>query len=53
MDKGGQVASVIRNHVKGLPVREGSKSLFNAPVVFLLSLALPREDRDASRGNAI
>ena len=53
MDKSGEVTAIVEDHVKGLVVREGTQSLLDTPVVLLLSLALPREDRDASRGNAI
>ncbi len=42
-----EIATVIENHVEGLVAREGSQGLLNAPLVLLLGLALPGEDRNA------
>lgn len=53
MDKGGEVTSVIENHVEGLATRKASDGLRNAPLVLLLSLALPCKDGDTSGGDAI
>ena len=52
MDKGGKVASIIENHVQGQAVGERSQGLFDAPVVLLLGLALPRVDGNASGSDA-
>jgi hypothetical protein len=46
VDDGGQVATIIENHVQGLSPSEASDGLLNAPVVLLLCLPLPRKDRD-------
>lgn len=51
VDKGGKVTAIIQDHVEGLAAGECSKCLLNTPVVLLLSLALPREDGDASCSN--
>jgi hypothetical protein len=51
VDKGGEVTSVVKNHVKGLATRKASDGLRNAPLVFLLSLALPCKDGDTSSGD--
>ena len=51
MDEGGEVAAIIEDHVEGLAVGEGSQGLLDAPVVLVLSLALPRVDRNTSRGD--
>jgi len=52
VDEGGQVASIIEDHVQGLASIESSKSLLNAPEIFFLSLAFPCEDRNAGCGDA-
>lgn len=51
VDKGGQVTTIVEDHVEGLPAGEGSERLLNAPDVFLLSLSLPGEDGNASGGD--
>ena len=51
MDKGGKVTAIIENHVQGLTTREACDGLLDAPVVLLLGLALPRVDRNTSRGD--
>ena len=52
MDHGGEVASIIENHVQGLAVGEALDGLVNTPLILLLRLALPGEDGDASSGDA-
>ena len=52
MDKGGQVTTVIEDHVQGLAVLEAEDGLVDAPLVLLLGLALPGKDGDASRSDA-
>ena len=52
MNKGGKVTAIIENHVQGLAVGERSQGLFDAPVVLLLGLALPRVDGNASGSDA-
>ena len=51
MDKGGEVASIIENHVERLTPREGGKSLLDTPVVLFLGLALPSKDGNAGGSN--
>ena len=53
MDDRREVSAVIENHVQGLTTREARDGLLDAPVVLLLSLALPSEDGDASCGDAM
>ena len=53
MNKSGEVTAIVQNHVKGLSAREGCQGLLDAPVVLLLSLALPCEDWDSSRSDAV
>ena len=53
MDESGQVTTIVQDHVKRLATRESNQSLFNAPVVLLLGLALPCEDWDSSRSDAV
>ena len=53
MDDGGEVTSVVEDHVKGLAALEASNGLLDAPVVLLLSLTLPGEDGDTSSSDAI
>lgn len=48
VDHGSQVTAVVQDHVGGSTVSEGTDGLFDAPLVLLLSLALPREDGDAA-----
>ena len=43
VDKGGEIATVIKDEVQLLAILEGSKLLLQAPVVLLLGLALPGE----------
>ena len=47
-----EVSAVIENHVQGLTTREACDGLLDAPVVLLLGLALPGEDRDAGGRDA-
>jgi hypothetical protein len=51
VNKGGQVTTVVEDEVELLVVLEGSELLLEAPVVLLLGLALPGEDRNTSSGN--
>ena len=48
VDHGGEVTTVVENHVGLAAVGEGGERLLNAPEVLLLGLALPGEDRDAA-----
>lgn len=52
MDKGGKVTTVIENHVERLATSEASDGLLNAPIVLLISLSFPGEDRDARGSDA-
>ena len=47
-----EIASIVKDHVQGIAILESGQSLFNTPDVFLLSFALPGENRNASGGNA-
>jgi hypothetical protein len=51
MNQGGQVASVIKDHVQSFTAFETGNSLLNAPRIFLLSFTFPGKDWNASRGN--
>lgn len=51
VDEGGQVTTVVEDQVQLLVVLEGEELLLKAPLVLLLGLALPCEDRDARGGN--
>ena len=51
MNDRGQVTSIIEDHVERLAIGKGSDGLLNAPVIFLLSLTLPREDGHTSCGD--
>jgi hypothetical protein len=51
VDKVGQVSAIIEDHVEWLSTRESSKSLLDAPQIFLLSLAFPRVNRNTSDCN--
>jgi hypothetical protein len=52
VNDGGQVTSIIKDHVQGLAAGKAFDGLLNTPLVLLLSLALPGEDGDASGGDA-
>ena len=52
MDKVGQIASIIEDHVKGLATLEPGNGLIDAPEVFFFGLALPGEDGDTRGGDA-
>lgn len=52
MNKGSEIAAVVEDHVQRLAAREGSKGLFNAPLVLLLGLTLPGKDGDAGSSDA-
>jgi len=51
MNKGGQVASVIKDHVQGFATLKPGKSLLNAPSIFFLTFTFPGEDRNTGRCN--
>ena len=53
MDKSREVTTIVEDHVEGLVTRERCQGLLDAPVVLLLSLALPCEDWDSSRSDAV
>lgn len=53
VNKGGQVSTIIKDHVEGLATGEGVEGLLNAPRVLLLGLALPCKNRDTSCSNAV
>ena len=53
MNEGGEISSVVENHVEGLSVGETSNGLLHAPDVLLLGLSLPGEDGYTSSGDAI
>ena len=53
VDEGGKVTTIIQNHIKWLAIRESSERLLNAPLILLLGLTLPGEDRDTSRSDAV
>ena len=48
MNKIRKVASIVKNHVQWLAIREGSQGLFDTPDIFFLRLALPCENRHTS-----
>lgn len=52
MYEGSEVTTVVEDHVQRLAAREGSESLFDAPLVFLFSLTLPGKDGDAGSSDA-
>jgi hypothetical protein len=47
VDDGGQIATVVEDHVRRLAVLERLELLVDAPLVLFLGLALPGEDGDA------
>lgn len=51
VNKGSEVTTVVEDQVEGLAVLESSKLLLKAPLVLLLSLTLPGEDRDTGGGD--
>jgi len=51
VDKVGQIASIIEDHVKGLATLEPGNSLIDAPEVFFFGLTLPGEDGDTRGGD--
>lgn len=52
MDEVGEVATIIKDHVKGLSTFECREGLLDTPQVLLFGLALPSINWDTSRGNA-
>lgn len=51
MDEGGEVTAVIKDEVEALAILEGSELLLETPLVLLLGLALPGENRDTGGSN--
>jgi hypothetical protein len=51
MNQGGQVASIIKDHVQGFTAFEAGNSLLYAPRIFFLGFTFPGEDWNTSRGN--
>ncbi len=51
VDKGGQVTTVVKDQVQALAILEGGELLLQAPLVLLLSLALPGEYWHTGGGN--
>ena len=51
VDEVGEITAIVEDEVQLLVVLEGNKLLLQAPVVLLLGLALPREDRSSSSSN--
>jgi hypothetical protein len=51
VNEGGQVTTVVQDHVQLLAILEGVELLLNAPDVLLLGLTLPGEDWDAGGSN--
>ena len=51
VDEVGEITTVVEDEVELLAILEGDKLLLQAPVVLLLSLALPGENRDTGSGN--
>lgn len=47
-----QVTPIIKYHVQRLSISKAGYGLLYAPLIFLLALTFPREDRDSSRSNA-
>ena len=52
MNKGGQVTSIVKDHVQGFATLESGEGLLNAPSIFFLSFTFPGEDWNTGRGNA-
>jgi hypothetical protein len=52
VDKGGEVTSVIEDHVERLALWEGSEGLVDTPDVLLLGLTLPGVDGDTGSGDS-
>lgn len=51
MDEGGEVTAIIKDEVEALAILEGSELLLETPLVLLLGLALPGENRDTGGSN--
>lgn len=47
-----KITAIVENQVQWFAGREGSQRLLDAPVVLVLSLALPSENRRARGGNS-
>jgi hypothetical protein len=46
VDESGEISTVIEDQVQALAILECNKLLLQAPLVFLLGLSLPGENRD-------
>lgn len=53
MNHVGQIATIVKDHVQGLPIWEASDRLLNTPAVLLLSLSLPSENGNTRSSNAV
>jgi hypothetical protein len=51
VDEGGEVTTVVEDHVQRLAIGETLDGLVNTPEVFLFGLTLPGEDGDAGDGD--
>lgn len=51
VDEGGKISTVIEDEVEGLARGERGELLLEAPLVLLLGLTLPGEDRGTTGGN--
>jgi hypothetical protein len=49
----GKISTVIQDHVEGLTTLKRCECLLNAPQIFFVGLALPRENRNAGGGDAM
>lgn len=52
VDKGSEITTVVENEVQLLAILEGKELLLQTPVVLLLSLSLPSEDRDTGSSDS-
>jgi hypothetical protein len=52
VNKGGEITTIVQDHVQALSTGESSKSLFDAPGILLLSLTLPGKDGNACGSDA-
>lgn len=52
VNKGGEITTIVQDHVQALAIGESSKSLFNAPGILLLGLTLPGKDGNTCGSDA-
>lgn len=52
MDESSEVTTIVEDHVQRLAAGEGSKGLFDAPLVLLFGLTLPGKNGDAGSSDA-